>query len=83
MNTADTVEVEFDTRCLASLRETWRATVPAGLDEDELREHLNDELRAGRCAFVEQEADDEHDRVITDILGEVEPEPAAGARPPA
>jgi hypothetical protein len=74
------VEVEFDTRCAASLRETWRAKVPAGLGEDELREYLDDALTAGRCTFVEEEAYDEHDREITEVLGEVEPEPGGNAQ---
>lgn len=80
MNTADTVEVEFETRCVASLRERWRVAVPAGLSDDELRERLHDELQAGRCTFVEEEAYDERDREITDVLGEVEPEPDSDTR---
>jgi hypothetical protein len=83
VNTAGTVEIEFDTRCAAALRETWRAAASAGVSGDKLRERLHDELHAGRCTFVEEEAYDVHAREIATIFGEVEPEPDAGTRTPA
>lgn len=76
MSAAETVEVEFDTCCAASLCETWLATVPAGLSADELRERLRQELQAGRCEWISEEAFGDHRRAITEIRGASEPEPA-------
>jgi hypothetical protein len=39
---------------------------------------LYDDVQAGRCTFVEEEAYDEHDREIAEIYG-----PAAPETPPA
>jgi hypothetical protein len=65
--TTESVEVEFDSECRAEVRETWRATVPAGLSGDALRAHLHKLLDSDQCTFVDEEAYAKEDRCVVAI----------------
>lgn len=69
---------EFETLGDATVREIWRATVADFyLTDEELRDALYEELHAGRCEFVSEQAEDERNREIREEsieeAGPVEP----------
>ncbi len=71
----ETELVEFEARCPAMLTERWRSRVPAGLSDEDLRGMLLDAMGSNDgCEFLYQDADDEHDREITEIIRAVEPD---------
>lgn len=73
--------IEVEMTCEATLYETWHVTVPVGLEGDELREYITDNIGDSAIAeFVSERADDERDREIHVIGGDVEDEPAEAAK---
>jgi hypothetical protein len=57
---------EFESVADATLRETWRVSVRDGdkLSSDELADCIEEELTAGRCEFVSEQAEEERNRDV-------------------
>lgn len=67
---------EFEATCEATVRETWRVTVPGDLAGEELVDRITDELQAGRCDFVSEKAEEEREREVQEhTIEEAAPEP--------
>jgi len=67
---------EFEATREATVRETWRVTVPGDLAGEELFERIEDELQAARCELISEEAEDERGREIHEnTIEEAAPEP--------
>jgi hypothetical protein len=66
---------EFEATCEATVRETWRATVPGDLAGEELVDRITDELSAGRCEFISEKAEEEREREVQEhTIEEAAPE---------
>jgi hypothetical protein len=67
---------EFEATCEATVRETWRVTVPGDLAGEELLDRITDELSAGRCEFISEKAEEEQEREVKEhTIEKVAPEP--------
>ena len=75
----DTIVIEFEAACQATLYERWQAVVPANLTGEALRDLLADKLQRGDCHFRSQRADDERDRALYEVFGPVEDETSQAA----
>lgn len=73
MNNA-TQTYEFETVGDSTIRETWRATIPADLGGDDVAHRLEEELEGGHCEFVSESNEEERNREL--VEGSAEPVPA-------
>jgi hypothetical protein len=55
---------EFEATCEATVRQTWRVTVPGDLAGEALVEKIEDELQAARCEFVGEKVEEKREREV-------------------